>query len=130
MSFLVPGGLKLAKLQRRDVQALIDRLTATLDAHTVRNAISPLRSICRHAISRAFAFPGYGRWGREYGPFSADALLRRSRTWWINADLSPIGLHEARHTFASMSWTGSELLIEPLDAGMGSHGRYARTPAS
>jgi hypothetical protein len=52
MSFLVPGGLKLAKLQRRDVQALIDRLTATLDVHTVRNAISPLRSICRHAVSR------------------------------------------------------------------------------
>lgn len=48
----VLGGLKLAKMQRRDVQALIDRLTATLDAHTVRNAISPLRSICRHAVSR------------------------------------------------------------------------------
>ncbi len=50
---------------------------------------------------REFAFPGYGRWGQEYGPFSADALLKRSRKTWTEADLTGIGLHEARHTFAS-----------------------------
>ncbi len=50
---------------------------------------------------REFAFPGYGRWGKDYGPFSADALLKRSRKTWTEADLTGIGLHEARHTFAS-----------------------------
>ncbi len=49
-----------------------------------------------------FLFPGYGRWGRGYNAFSADALLKRSRKVWGRAGLQPIGLHEARHTFASM----------------------------
>lgn len=37
---------------------------------------------------REFAFPGYGRWGREYDPFSADALLKRSRKSWRAAGLT------------------------------------------
>jgi integrase len=48
-----------------------------------------------------FAFPGSGRWGKDYGPISADALLKRSRKRWKAAGLQPIGLHEARHTCAS-----------------------------
>jgi len=48
-----------------------------------------------------FAFPGYGRRKKDYGPISADALLRRSRKLWKAAGLRPIGLHEARHTYAS-----------------------------
>jgi integrase len=51
---------------------------------------------------REFAFPGYGRWKRHYGPISPDALLKRSRKTWEAAGLEPIGLHEARHTFASL----------------------------
>jgi integrase len=34
-------------------------------------------------------------------PVSASAVYRRVRTAWRRADLSPINLHEARHTFAS-----------------------------
>jgi integrase len=34
-------------------------------------------------------------------PFSASAVYRRVRTAWRRADLDPINLHEARHTFAS-----------------------------
>lgn len=223
------GGVKIGQLRRRDVQGLVDRLSATLDGSTVRNAIMPLRVICRYGLvrdlvavspceglelpaasgrrfafteegtkreqiatveeadeliaalptlsdqaiwatafytglrrgelrglfrddvdleskvihvrrgwdmregeidtktdtskrdlpilrkltdvldpyfaghdGREFSFPGYGRWGRDYGPFSADALLKRCRRTWIAAGLEPIGLHEARHTFASL----------------------------
>ena len=34
-------------------------------------------------------------------PFSAGAVYRRVRTAWRRAELAPINLHEARHTFAS-----------------------------
>ena len=222
------GPVKLAKLRRRDVQDLVDRLALTLDGSTVRNAVMPLRVLCRYAVTREmiesnpcdglelpapgrrrfaasedgsrrervatpaeadaliaalpdrfdraiwatafyaglrrgelrglyrsdldltarvihvrrgwdmcdgeiaaksangerevplpakaiepllaylgehdgreFLFPGYGRWGGDYGPFSADALLKRSRKAWAAAGLEPIGLHEARHTYAS-----------------------------
>jgi integrase len=223
------GAIKLAKLKRRDVQALVDRLVLTLDGMTVRNALMPLRVLCRRAVvrevietnpcdhlelpaatrrrftaspdglkreqiatpaeadqlikalsdlqdraiwatafyaglrrgelrglfcedvdldaglikvrrgwdlcegeiaektaagkrdipipakladllvahfashdGRTFAFPGYGRWGHGYGAFSADALLKRSRKAWRAKGLQAIGLHEARHTYASM----------------------------
>ena len=36
------------------------------------------------------------------GPFTPSAVYRRVRTAWRHADLKPIGLHEARHTFASV----------------------------
>ncbi len=35
-------------------------------------------------------------------PFSAGALAKRSRPAWSDAGLDPIGLHECRHTFASL----------------------------
>jgi integrase len=35
-------------------------------------------------------------------PFTPSAVWRRSRTAWKRAKLEPIGLHEARHTFASL----------------------------
>ena len=47
------GAVRLANLRRRDVQALVDRLVADgLSGSTVRNAIMPLRVICRHALER------------------------------------------------------------------------------
>jgi integrase len=39
--------------------------------------------------------------GRRKGAFSAEALLKRSRTAWKRAGLKPIGLHECRHTYAA-----------------------------
>src|SRR5512132_3756520 len=45
------GGAKLAKIQRRDVQALADDLLARgADASTIRNALKPLQVIYRRAI--------------------------------------------------------------------------------
>ena len=47
------GGVKLGELDRNDVQDLADRLHASgLSASTVRNAIVPLRAICRRAVAR------------------------------------------------------------------------------
>jgi integrase len=233
------GDTRLNKLRRRQVQELVERLTGAMHEHTVRNAITPLRSICRRAhrqdvvisnpcsgielprgvarrfavpeaggngreqvatrdeaasliavlpnsvdraiwatafyaglrrgelrglracdvdlggktltVSRSwdaldgeiapksytsarqiplsaplaailepylsehdggeFAFPGRGRWGCSYGPFSADALLKRSRKVWKSAGLEPIGLHEARHTYASILIDGGLPLV-------------------
>ncbi len=47
-----------------------------------------------------------GRGGYVFGkgeePFSASSLYSRARTAWRKAGLAPIGLHEARHTCASV----------------------------
>ena len=42
--------------------------------------------------------------GRDRGrtPFNGTSIVGRARTLWRRADLEPIGLHEARHTFASL----------------------------
>jgi len=45
------GSGRLSNLQRRDVQAVVDRLVgAGLSGSKVRNAVMPLRAICRRAI--------------------------------------------------------------------------------
>lgn len=45
------GGAKLARLQRRDLQRLVDELLARgADPSTVRNALRPLQVICRRAM--------------------------------------------------------------------------------
>src|SRR5207253_4729637 len=41
----------------------------------------------------------FGR-GREHA-FCPEALVRRARKAWEEAELSPIGLHECRHTYAA-----------------------------
>ena len=47
------GGVKLGELDRNDVQDLADRLHSSgMSASTVRNAIVPLRAICRRALAR------------------------------------------------------------------------------
>jgi integrase len=47
------GGVRLAELTRADVQALADRLIRLgVSASTVRNALMPLRAICRRALVR------------------------------------------------------------------------------
>jgi integrase len=47
------GGARLAELSRNDVQDLADRLSeGDLSASTIRNALLPLRVICRRAYAR------------------------------------------------------------------------------
>jgi integrase len=88
-----------------------DALDGAIDpkSHTATRLVpinAQLARILREHLAQhdgaEFMFPGYGRWRRTYGPFSADALLKRSRKAWRAASLQPIGLHEARHTYASL----------------------------
>lgn len=47
------GYIRLSELRRADVQRLVEQLNASgLDASTVRNALMPLRLICRRALVR------------------------------------------------------------------------------
>ncbi|MDA0163151.1 site-specific integrase [Solirubrobacter ginsenosidimutans] len=47
------GGAKLSEITRQDVQTVVDSLDETgLSASTVRNALLPLRAICRRALAR------------------------------------------------------------------------------
>ena len=210
------GGARLGDITRADVQEIADRMLADgLDPSTIRNALMPLRAICRRAVARGeatvnptsglelpavrgrrerIASPAeaaallaalpeadralwatalYGglrrgelqalrhedvdlraalirverawdeknrvlgppksaagrrsvpvagglrgllaehqvRSGRRSGllfgsaeeqPFTASAVWRRARRAWAKSQLAPIGLHEARHTFASL----------------------------
>jgi integrase len=46
-------GMKLSELTRQDVQTLVDELDESgLSASTVRNALLPLRAVCRRALAR------------------------------------------------------------------------------
>jgi integrase len=66
----------------------------------------PIASVLRdHLVEHKLAS------GREDGlvfgrspaaPFDATTLVSRARSAWQGADLRPIGLHECRHTFASL----------------------------
>ena len=94
------GGMKLADLQRNDVQDLVDRIVATgAKASTVRNVLLPLRVICRRAKARGeiptnptqgLELPAVrGRRDRVATPSEAAALLAalpvRDRSVWATA---------------------------------------------
>jgi integrase len=94
------GGIRLGELSRSDVQALADRLTRSgVSASTVRNALMPLRAICRRALvrgelsdnpTRGLELPAV-RGGRDRiaEPREATALLKalepRDRLLWATA---------------------------------------------
>ena len=94
------GGMKLAELQRNDVQDLVDRLVAAgANASTVRNVLLPLRVICRRAKARGeiptnpthgLELPAVrGRRDRVATPSEAAALLAAlpvtDRSVWATA---------------------------------------------
>ena len=91
------GGAKLSKIQRRDVQRLVDDLLAAdADASTIRNALKPLRVIYRLAIDdgelsvnpceRLRLPAARGRRERIASPAEASALIAalrpEDRTLW------------------------------------------------
>jgi integrase len=94
------GGIRLSDIARRDVQYLADRLVGEgLDASTVRNALMPLRAICRRAVARSelvvnptsdLELPSVaGRRERIVSPMEAslllDALPTEDRAVWATA---------------------------------------------
>lgn len=94
------GTVRLDQLRRRDVQALVDHLIGKgLSGSKVRNAVMPLRVICRRAIERDeltvnptanLSLPeGAGRRDRAASPAEAaellDALPEAERPLWATA---------------------------------------------
>jgi integrase len=56
------------------------------------------KHLLEHRLARGRLF-----FGRPNGrPFSNQSLSQRAARHWRNAGLEPIGLHECRHTFASL----------------------------
>jgi integrase len=154
------GAVQLGALQRRDVQALAERIARSgKSPSTVRNALLPLRAICRRALARGeihdnptrglelpavrgrrdriaepreaaallsaletkdrrlWATAIYAglrrgelqalRWGdvdldASDRPFEPWTVTERARRAWSAAGLTPITLHECRHTYASL----------------------------
>jgi len=85
------GGAKLSKIQRRDVQRLVDDLLASgADPSTIRNALKPLQVIYRRAIEdgdlainpceRLRLPAARGRRERIASPTEATALIAALRT--------------------------------------------------
>lgn len=70
------------------LEVILDEYRAKVAAEQGAEAIAP----------DALVFPG-PRSGR---PLGGDVVTRWARARWRNRDLPPIGLHEARHTFASL----------------------------
>jgi integrase len=71
----------------RTVPVLTSELRDLLTAHRYAS----------RALLNDYVFPG----SSPTSPFTPGAVYRRVRTAWRHAQLDPINLHEARHTFAS-----------------------------
>jgi integrase len=77
----------------------------TLGVTTAPNSAAGIRKVPIAVVLREYLIPHRLRSGRSDGLVfgtSADAPRRRAATVWKAAGLGPIGLHEARHTFASL----------------------------
>jgi integrase len=94
------GAAKLQELRRQDIQRLADELSARdIGAATVRNALLPLRAICRRALSRGdiqvnpttgIEMPAVrGRRTRFAAPYEAHLLIEAAppedRVLWATA---------------------------------------------
>ena len=106
------GAARLAKVTRRDVQALVDEMHAAgKDASTIRNAIKPLQAVFRRAVDDALLaanpmldlrLPAVeGRRERIATPDEADTLLRAidpgpGRLVWALAFYAGLRLGELR----------------------------------
>jgi integrase len=101
-TYILPalGAAKLQELRRQDIQRLADELSARdMSAATVRNALLPLRAICRRALSRgdiqvnpttAIEIPAVrGRRTRFATPYEAHLLIEAAppedRVLWATA---------------------------------------------
>lgn len=74
-----------SKAARREVP-IVERLSVLLTAHRANGGTG-------------LVFPAQGKPDR---PRSYSGLVKKLSTTWIDAELNPLGLHEARHTFASV----------------------------
>ena len=118
------GRMRLADMARHDVQALVDRLHGRgLDPSSVRNAVTPVRALCRWAIRRGLIATNptsdldvpiaRGRRERVVAPAQAlalvNALAERDRALWGTAFFAGLRLGELR----GLRWDDVD-----LDAGV------------
>lgn len=75
----------------RDVP-IVGRLAVILEDH-----------LARMPEGRQLLFAGTRGSGASTRPMSEGAFLKRARKRWDDLELNPIGLHEARHTYASVA---------------------------
>lgn len=116
----VLGRRRLSELRRLDVQELVDALVAEgLGASTVRNALMPLRVVCRRALARGdihvnptlgLELPAMrGRRDRIASPAEGaaliDALEQRDRPLWATAMYAGLRRGELR----AMRWGDVDL---------------------
>lgn len=129
------GGAKLSKLQRRDVQRLVDELLESgADPSTIRNALKPLQVIYRRAIEdgdlavnpcKRLRLPAArGRRERIASPTEAAALIAALRTedraLWGCAFYAGLRRGELR----ALLWTNVDLAggLIRVERSMTSHG--------
>jgi integrase len=113
------AGLRLGELQALrdedvDLQAGVIRVERSWDKKTGliepksaagRRKVPIVAELRGHLAAHRLARPPDGSGGLFFGadgPVSRTSLLKRARHAWAAAHLDPIGLHEARHTFASV----------------------------
>jgi integrase len=133
------GGAKLAKIQRRDVQRLVDELLAGgADPSTIRNALKPLQVIYRRAIEdgdlainpceRLRLPAARGRRERIASPAEAAALIAavrlEDRALWGCAFYAGLRRGELR----ALLWDDVDLAggLIRVDRSMSSHGETGR----
>ena len=136
------GGVKLSKLQRRDVQRLVDELLASsADPSTIRNALKPLQVIYRRAIEdgdlavnpceRLRLPAARGRRERIASPAEAAALIAavrpEDRALWGCAFYAGLRRGELR----ALLWDDVDLAggLIRVERSMSSHGEIG-TPKS
>jgi len=133
------GGAKLSKLQRRDVQRLVDELLESgADPSTIRNALKPLQVIYRRAIEdgdlavnpceRLRLPAARGRRERIASPSEAAALIAALRTedraLWGCAFYAGVRRGELR----ALLWSDVDLAsgLIRVERSMSSHGEIGQ----
>ncbi|HET7128644.1 MAG TPA: site-specific integrase [Gaiellaceae bacterium] len=112
------AGLRLGELlalrdEDVDLDAGVIRVERSWDPHVGviepksragRRAVPIVAALRPHLAARKLRRPGSGSFflGDHERPFNRNALVNRANRAWEHAGLSPIGLHECRHTFASI----------------------------
>jgi integrase len=83
-----------------------DRLEGVIEpkSRAGRRAVPIVAALRRHLATRKLSRDSAGVlfFGEGSRPFNRDGLVARAEKAWKAAGLAPIGLHECRHTFASI----------------------------